>query len=223
MIAFVALAHAQQDGWVLPNAARMETGEGYAGLGGVALTNYGYVEPAVLVQAGVAPDERVAFHLRGVVFPNLEGAFGLVGVRYLALDRERVRLAPWAGVGGMLHDERGYGWRWGSVGADGVVVAGVALEAGGERVWFDLSAPVVGAPVGGWTTFQDPRLYFIWLAGTEIGADFRVGERHLLRVGQESLAPSFTWRWLGDHVYTELNVSTAIMVNVVSFAVGGRF
>lgn len=223
MIALVALAHAQQDGWVLPNAARMEAGQGYAGLGGMALTNYGSAEPAVLVQAGVAPDDRVAFHLRGVVFPNLEGAFGLVGVRYLALDRPGVRLAPWAGVGGMLYDQRGYGWRWGSVGADGVVVAGVALEAGGERAWFDLSAPVVGVPVGGWTTIQDPTSLFIWVAGVELGGNFRVGERHLIRVGQESFLPSLTWRWLGDHVYTELNVSTAIVVNAVSFGVGGRF
>lgn len=221
-----AVAHASEGfaGLVLPNASPMEAGHGYAGLQGVALLMaYGGAVPVPGLQAGVAPDDRFALTVHAAAVPQGEVGLGLVGARYLAVDGERFRVAPWLAAGGMAFDGRGYGWVYGSIEVDGVVLGGVALEVGGPRFQFDVSVPLVGVPVGGWIEYDDPTQALIWLAGTELGFNWRVGERHEVRLGQESMLPTFAWRWYGEHVYTEVAAGSIGVVSFASLAVGGRF
>lgn len=215
----VAAASEGFAGLVLPNASPMEAGDGFAGA-------HAYVHRDPFSWAGgggieavVAPHDRVALSMRALVVPDeWPIVLGLVGARYLAVEGDRFRLAPWVGLGGLVQYEAGNFWDGPEGG--GLAVGGLALEAGGPRLRFDLSSPLLGVPLG-WLAGPAQKdsgggeywpyvalNLFVWVAATELGVTWRAAEHHEVRLGMESVVPTLAWRYLGEHVYLQLTATT---------------
>jgi hypothetical protein len=139
--------------------------------------------------------------------PSVFGA-GQVDISYAALATAHVRLAPWLAV-------------MGSSEAEGLALAGLSFWAGGEKVSFDLSTPLVGVTVdGGGLEGVDP---FLPLALSELGLTFHLGEHHGLRLGMESLLPGVGWRGTFGPAYVEARLHALPMVAVGGIEGGVRF
>jgi hypothetical protein len=142
--------------------------------------------PALRVDLPVG--DRAALDLRGGwVGGDGEGVpVATAFLRVRAYESGAVTLTPWVGGGKLLPiaDE--------STDSVGLWAAGLAVDAGGEKVRVDLSAPVVALlevdfesefiPVGIPTLFS------------EAGVRFEVAKGHAVRVGTASLAPGVSWQ-----------------------------
>lgn len=114
-------------------------------------------------------------------------------VRYVVIDHEHVRLAPWIGAATVIL-------------ADGAW-AGVALEAGGRVLSFDVSAPLVGLTEahGRAALLPYPELFVV----TNLGLTWHVTPTEGVRLGAEDLGPSLAWR--GELGRTVLEARIAAM------------
>jgi hypothetical protein len=143
--------------------------------------------PALRGQVPLHP--RVGVDLRGgVLFDHGDPLFlGMATVKASVVATEAIHVTPWAS-GVRLID-------------DGVVgMAGVSLDAGGDRVRADLSVPLgVALFESGDMEVVPP---FIPPAFSELGVRYRVNEHHTVRIGTLSIvAPGVSWQGtFGDTV-----------------------
>ncbi|MBX2800653.1 MAG: hypothetical protein KTR31_23435 [Myxococcales bacterium] len=215
-----------RDGVLLPGASALAAGDGHVGLMGGAVFQPGVFGAADNGQAagvslGLGITDRVAVFGRvagtrwveGVVpgeptAPPQLGAFSLVAVRVNLVQRDTIDL-------GLLVSQTAFWERP----IRGNVGLGFALNAGNERVRFDLSVP--GALAARASSVDgEYGLRSAWLAnGLEIGVTWYVGEHHRLRAG----LPVFTWGIYGDHWYLDLSASVLLVINGAAAQVGVRF
>lgn len=109
--------------------------------------------------------------------------FGYLGARWLVVDNPGLKLAPTVGTLALQRPDDGL---------IGGAAVGVALDAGGERVRFDMSWPLLGVAFQG----AFPILVPPWagLLATELGVTIALGD-HALRLGTTAWFPMLTWRY----------------------------
>ncbi|MBM4366982.1 MAG: hypothetical protein FJ102_12285 [Deltaproteobacteria bacterium] len=197
----VSLASANEisAGYVFPGAAAADRGSMSVGASGGMLATSTEGVSVVTLDAALAPTDRLGLRAsflgagEGNPLAGVSGA--TLGARYLVVDKEKFRFAPFGAVA------------VGSVaGGDtlGGFAAGVALEAGGERVWFDCAVPVVAGlltPDGYGDDTVTVVGFPLTAAGSELGVNWRMGEHHRLRAGVVSVAPVLSYRYEATHWY----------------------
>lgn len=223
-------------GTFLPGAQPAAAGELQLRVGGLALV--ASEDPWVLggptLRADWAVHERVqlsGWALAGPMMSSEWGPVGLrgtsglalltvpaAGVRVVAVQRPQVQVAPFVYLGGLGTFSQSGGARGGLLS-----LAGVAVEAGGERVRVDLSLsafawafPIPGVAQGDGLWFRP------WEAPvfSEAGLSWRVHPDHTLRLGLTSLVPTAAWRWRRGPLHTELRLASAGFIHLGSAQVG---
>lgn len=209
LLASLALAAEGPGPLLAPSATPLPAGTAEISAGGIAvatqldtycLNGVGPSEsscgPSIGVYGGAALEARAVVapglqvHAAGAWMPDNGLLGGMVDIGYSAVNTEHVHLAPWVGVIG---------------GAEGQIVAtGLSFDAGGRRVTFDISTPLVaGSFNGGEFEFADPLLP---LAATEAGVTFHFSDTQALRVGMESVMPGIGYRGRFGPVFVEARV-----------------
>lgn len=181
-------------GWLLRDPFYAELGAPFAG-GGAELS------------AAWAPGGRVAFTAAagvGGLTTSASGWAGLATARWLALDDERVRLAPWV-AGGAL------------AGAP-FATGGLAVEVPFHAVLVDASVPLGGATFGeaGPAFLATPLL-------AEVGFTWRIGDHTTFRLGYLAAAASWSWRWHDGPWTIEVGGYTNVLSGNLSTRVGRTF
>lgn len=218
------------------DAARGDAGLS-GGVMGLLAAEDPWALPAGFVRGDLALSDRVqlnGFAMTGVMASpewgpvGLRGSSGLasvtvpaVGVRVQAVRQPRVNVAPWLYVAGLATLSGSGGPRGGAL-----TLAGLAVDAGGERLRVDLSLPVVGGafPVPG-VAQGDGMVFWPWLAPvfSEAGLSWRVHPGHTLRLSMTSFAPGLGWRWSHGGLWGELRLSSAGFLTLGSAQVGWRW
>ena len=133
----------------------------------------------VMVGVDAPAHPRVAVRAQGVGSSLLSG--GVASLRVAAINQDAIVLSPWVQVVGT-----------GSEDVDVFGMAGLAVDAGGERVRLDISVPVVAVPAG-----------LSGALGTGLGAGLfvgeagvrgAIGERDSLRLGLLGVQPGLDWQ-----------------------------
>jgi hypothetical protein len=140
-------------------------------------------------------------------------AFGYVGARWLVVDNPAIKVAPTLGTLALQRPDDGL---------IGGAAVGVALDAGGERVRFDMSWPLVGfAFQGAFPLFVPP---WAGLLATEVGVTIALGD-HALRVGTTAWFPMATFRYRPDgRVFVDVSVGAGVEFGpTAGTVVGVRF
>lgn len=211
---------------LLPGARSTEAGSGSVGVSASAVAVSGMALPIFGVDATWAPTDRLAFSATGAGYlgadddPDAGGlGIGFVSARYLLFDKPAVRFAPFLTVAmaGSAGDGR-------NIGGAVLPTLGASVEAGGKNVWFDASVPLFTLIPDG--TLGAEGTVFLPLAqaffASEVGVSGRIAERHLVRVGLESLALNARYRYEADRWYVGGSVTAAAIVGWgVTAAVAG--
>lgn len=222
----VSLASANEisAGYVFPGAAAADKGSMSVGASGGVLTTSSEGVSVVTLDAALAPTDRLGLRAnflgagQGSPLSGVSGA--TLGARYLVVDKEKFRFAPFGAVA------------VGSVaGSDtlGGFAAGVALEAGGNTVWFDCAVPVLAGLVtpDGYADDNVTMVGFpLTAAGSELGVNWKVGEHHRLRAGLVSVAPMLSYRYEATHWYvgaTAGGIAVPEAPGGLSIEAGARF
>lgn len=147
-------------------------------------------------------------------------AGGAFGGRFLAVNNERFHLAPTLFVAGF-----GSVSSTGGAGSGLMVMAGVAMEGGWDRVRLDLSTSLAGATRAVPDFFNDPMVWYPpnALAFTEAGVSIRLNEHNDLRVGLISLVPGVRWRHEQDRWFVEAGLASAGAITLAEGQVGLSF
>lgn len=156
---------------------------------------------AAFLRSGPLPSARFAGELNtrklGIKFSTTSyfGAaderFGVAGVRYMVLNKDRIRLAPFAYVaqhtGFSPLDER-YTGR-----------LGLAIDTGGDRWRYDGSISLYGMQFFPYESVETPlqtmTVFETVLLGSEHGVSYKLNERHGLRFGLMGALPSIRHHW----------------------------
>lgn len=193
LLLFTAALAADRSGLYLPGAAPFAGAEVTLRGGAVGVQS----APAfVSLNATAALGDRVAVSGSLGMGGSLAGGLaldpareGAVAARFLVLDGDHVRLAPWVGIGSMSYRIGGD--------PDGALtgfVVGVAGEAGGDGAWVDASVPVYGNfALGGGQWGGDAGTLEV-LRLSEVGLNFRLDGHNRLRVGMVSFLPNAGWQ-----------------------------
>lgn len=199
LLASFAFANEISAGYLFPGAAAADKGSVNAGAsGGMIFTGSSPIS-FVSLDASVAPTDRLglraSFVTAGDVLPTDGVAGATFGARYLLVNTEKLRVAPFvmAGIGGAPGDV-----------AFGGLAAGVSLEAGGPNVWFDCAVPLVGALIApdGYAEDSVTAVGFpLTVVGTELGVNGKIGEHHHLRAGLASAVPVVSYRYEASRWY----------------------
>jgi hypothetical protein len=202
-------------GFLWPGAAPMAAGSGRVSVGAVGgwlLVEPPFVEVPVPVAGGGgelsaawAPSRRVAVTVAGGGGGLTTGDTALAAMgtaRFLVVDGERVRVAPWLAGG-----------HAGSPFATG----GVALEVPFYDVLIDVSLPLGGAAFGETVTFVPTMLL------VEAGFTWRLGEFTSFRLGYLAAAASWSWRWRRGPWTVEIGGNTNVVTGNLATRVGVAF
>lgn len=136
-----ALALAPQPGQFSPGAAPAQAGSYAAGIGAGAFAAAipgGMAFVAASVQGSAAPTDALLIQGTGVMSTQRTDdavELGILGARWLAYDRNAVRVAPYGIAMGIVS----------AAGSTGIGAAGLAIDAGWRRVRFDANLPLIGA------------------------------------------------------------------------------
>jgi hypothetical protein len=213
LLATVAHAADGVDGVLLPGASPLEaTASIGAWAGGGAALFAGSVG-FVGVEASLALGPRWALFATGFVStPEIElGPTQLTSLRWLAVDRPGVHLAPMLSVVSIYERP-----------LQGSVGPGLAMEGGGERWRFDLSVPTI-AGVG--AHFDDYGEYGLGPAilaeASELGVTRHGDGAGRFRIG--IVPPSLGWGLRTDRLYVDVSGMFALIAFGGTVKVGGRF
>ncbi len=225
-----AIALPCHSGFLHPDAAETPRGEGAvgAGAGVLATPRLGAINddrldldldpmPVAEVRAGYAITDSL----------RVDGALGFIrygeglleplaqaGMRYVVARPAGIGFAPYVDF---TMVERNI---W-------LATAGLAVEGGGERIRFDIALSPVGImDQGSRSGSSDLYLPPLSLLFGELGITWQVTERHGLRLGTVSIAPSLTWDWAGegwfaDAMFAMLPSRTSLLLLSAHF--GRRF
>jgi hypothetical protein len=212
-----AVASDATDGTLLPGARPLDStvSLGISGVGAGALLVGTIVGAGVEGSLGLT--ERVSLagfagwtRTTGWDEGGASFATSLLAVRYLAVNRDELHLAPLLTVA--------TAWRRPVVGSAGL---GVAVEGGSERWRGDLTVPSL---IGVGAVLIDGREYGLAFrlasTGAEAGVTSRLGKGHELRIGVPSLT---TWRYRGKNAYFELSGTFLLVAASGAAEVGVRF
>ncbi len=197
----VSLASANEisAGYVFPGAAAADRGSMSVGASGGMLMGSSEDVSFVTLDAALAPTDRLGlranFFSVGQASPLVGAGGASLGARYLAVDKEKFRFAPFGAVaiGSVAGSETLGGF-----------AAGIALEAGSDKVWFDCAVPLVAGLVtpDGYSDDNVTVVGFpLTAAGSELGVSWKMGEHHRLRAGVVSVAPMLSYRYEASHWY----------------------
>ncbi|MES2639771.1 MAG: hypothetical protein V4850_09820 [Myxococcota bacterium] len=176
---------------VMPTAVAQPPGSGQVAIGAV-VTGGETPGVAATLRGAVGITDRLA--ISGGLMEPLGGL--LLGLRYNVVQTDTFRFAPF--VFGAVDDDLVTLAPVDAAGALGAGV-GVALEGGGETFRFDASLPLVATSVN---PLVNP--LHVPLVGSSFGLGVRLGARHSLRFGVESLfSPGVTWRYAPDRWYVQ--------------------
>lgn len=152
-----------------------------------------------------SPDPHFSVGASALLVPTFAPVAGVgsVSLRGDLFAHPNVHFGPWL-VGGLAAG-RGFG------------AAGLAVEAGWERLRFDTAMPLLGWVDGVWFT---PDIAFV---GTEAGVSFVIGERHALRVGLLSALPGVGWRSRIGSGFVEARVHSLGVVTCAEVGGGASF
>lgn len=172
-----------------PGAHPVEAGHGQLGL------SAGLAAPGLVGHLGgeLGLTDRLSLGATGGMTSTAADASA--HLRFNVVHRDAVHVGVFAGYGGLVlgsDGERGHG-----------PMAGLAVEAGGERVRFDLTVPVM-VPVDGLEDDDDLGLRVLGsaLMGTKVGVSWRLAPEHQLRVGfQNPGTPAVDYTWSGGRLY----------------------
>ena len=224
ILASLAFANDVSAGYLFPGAGASAKGSASVGVSGGMLFGGGDGTTFLTLDASVAPTERLGFRVSfltgGEGSPTAGLAGGAVGVRYLVVDTEKLRVAPFAtgGVGALTGEQ-----------ALGGLAAGLSLEAGGKNVWFDCSVPLVGALISpdGFAEDNVAVIGFPLTAlGSELGVNAKVAEHHHFRAGLASAVPVLSYRYQNEHWYLGVTGGTlpiGATLSALSIQGGARF
>lgn len=193
LLLFAAALAADRSGLYLPGAAPFSGAEVTLRGGAIGVDS----APAFLsLHATAALGDRVAVSGSLGMGGSLAGGLaldplreGTLAARFLVLDGEKVRLAPWVGVGSVSY--------WADGSQDGALsgfIVGVAGEAGGERAWVDASVPVYGNFAFGSATWGGDAGTLEVLRLSEVGLNFGLDGHNRVRVGMVSFLPNVGWQ-----------------------------
>lgn len=202
---------------LLPGARSAEAGSGSMGLSASGVLAGGAVLPLIGIDATWAPSDRFAVSLTGAGHAGGEGAalgalgLGFASARYMLVDKPALRFAPFFTVA-FAGGAESSGW------AEGLVLPtlGASIEAGNENIWFDASVPLLTVvPPGAFgneTTVVAPVIQAFFTS--ELGVNGRVAERHVLRLGLESLAVNARYRYESDRWYVGGSITATAIVGM---------
>lgn len=140
------------------------------------------------------------------------GLGAVVSGRWLVLDDERARIAPFVAVAG------------GTTDTAGAVIAGggVAAEIPFYSVVFDVSLPVGGVVVAG--SLPDvpltPGPFAPLFVLTEAGFSWRLGSSSSFRLGYLAAATTWSWRWHRGPLTVEVSAYTNLLTGNLSARAG---
>jgi hypothetical protein len=218
LLVSAALAAPGSAGAVHIGASFLDPGTSWAGMGGLAVWGSGgWAATGLEAGSALGPEGRGAFSVAAGIDQYADALPLVVGVRHLLVDEERFRLAatgqalvlpvlPGGWIDGIQEGDVATWWS-----------PGLALEAGSERVYWDLSVPVWGI-----TTFNQyvgfARTPFPLAATT--GLNVEIGEHHRLRVGLPEL---LSWSIRTGDVYFDVGGFTIGPAGVVWTKLGAVF
>ena len=136
--------------------------------------------PALRVQVPLHP--RAGVDVRGgmLLADGESSFFGMATLKGSVVATEAIHVTPWASAVRLVEE--------GIVG-----MAGVSVDAGGDRVRADMSVPVSVALFSGGDVEVVP--FFIPPAFSELGVRYKVDEHHTVRLGTLSIvAPGVSWQ-----------------------------
>lgn len=144
----------------------------------------------------------------------------IFGARFLAVDTPKFRLAPTLVLAGF-----GSASSTGGRGSGLMVMAGLAIEGGWDKVRLDLSTSLLGATRAVPDFFDGPLLWIPpnALVFSEAGVSFPIGEHHALRLGMLSTVPSVRWRYDADRFYIDAGVASLGVINLAQAHLGVSF
>jgi hypothetical protein len=199
-------------GLYLPGASTWDSGSVEVGLGAGTAGIWYNLQASVsvgFVEAAWAPTDRLAVRGRlgaanGTFLGQTSSTFGAgtMEARFLAVSGPKFRLAPWIVAAGTY-----------AAACSPCGMLGIALEAGGERVTFDASVPVVSYAAGG---------IGLPLPGLELGVRWRFDGGSSVRLGTIGPLPSLNYRREWEIGWFEVGGASLVLVNAVRVGGGWR-